>query len=147
MKRMHIHIAVTDLQQNIAFYTALLQCRPLVVEDDYAKWMLDDPCINLAISSRGRKPGLDHLGIQVDSESALVQMQQNMHAAALPVIEQKQAACCYTESDKYWTLDPQGIPWESFHTLQSIPVFGHDANLPTDTAPSCCSPASGCCSD
>lgn len=145
MKRFHIHLAVDNLQQNITFYSALFQAEPSVVHDDYAKWMLDDPRINFAISSRGRHTGLDHLGIQVESEQELAQMGQILQRTALPVIEQKQAACCYAESDKYWTVDPQGIPWETFHSLKSIPLFGKDTDLPTDQAASCCSPASTCC--
>lgn len=145
MKRFHIHLSVDNLQQNIAFYSALFQSEPSVVHDDYAKWMLDDPRINFAISSRGRVKGLDHLGIQVDSESELNAVEQMLHAAALPVIEQKQAACCYAESDKYWTVDPQGIAWEAFHSLKTIPVFGQDSALPTDAQTSCCGPASSCC--
>lgn len=145
MKRFHIHLAVDNLQQNIAFYSALFQADPSVVHDDYAKWMLDDPRINFAISSRGRKTGVDHLGIQVESEQELTQIEEVLQRAALPVIEQKQAACCYSESDKYWTIDPQGIPWEAFHSLNTIPIFGKDSELPTDQATSCCSPASGCC--
>lgn len=144
MKRFHIHLAVDDLQRNIAFYSALFQAEPSVVHDDYAKWMLDDPRINFAISNRCRAAGVDHLGIQVESEQALTEIQQVLQQAALPVIEQKQAACCYAESDKYWTVDPQGIPWEAFHSLKSIPIFGKDADLPTDSAASCCGPSSNC---
>jgi catechol 2,3-dioxygenase-like lactoylglutathione lyase family enzyme len=144
MKRFHIHMAVDDLQRNIAFYNALFQAEPSVIQEDYAKWMLDDPRINFAISSRGRKPGLDHLGIQVESGQELEKVQQVLTAAALPVIEQKQAACCYAESDKYWTVDPQGIAWEAFHSLKGIPLFGKDAALPTDQAASCCSPSAQC---
>ena len=145
MKRFHIHLAVDNLQHNIAFYSALFQTEPSVIHDDYAKWMLDDPRINFAISSRGRQTGLDHLGMQVESESELQQIQQILRGAALPIVEQKQAACCYAESDKYWTIDPQGIPWEAFHSLKSIPVFGKDTDLPTEQSASCCSPKSSCC--
>ncbi|WP_427501406.1 ArsI/CadI family heavy metal resistance metalloenzyme [Methylomonas sp. MED-D] len=144
MKRFHIHLAVDDLQRNIAFYSELFQAEPSVVHDDYAKWMLDDPRINFAISNRSRAAGVDHLGIQVESEQALTEIQQVLQQAAMPVIEQKQAACCYAESDKYWTVDPQGIPWEAFHSLKSIPIFGKDADLPTDSAASCCGPSSNC---
>lgn len=144
MKRFHIHIAVDNLQQNIDFYKVMFQAEPHVVHDDYAKWMLDDPRINFAISSRGRQTGLDHLGFQVDSDQELEGVQQVLAGAALPVIEQKQAACCYAESDKYWSVDPQGIAWEVFHSLSTILMFGKDAALPTDPqAGSCCSPSSG----
>jgi catechol 2,3-dioxygenase-like lactoylglutathione lyase family enzyme len=126
MKRFHIHIAVEDLEQNIQFYNALFQSEPTLREADYAKWMLDDPRINFAISDRGRKPGLDHLGLQVESTAELESVQQVLAAAALPIAPQKQAACCYAQSDKYWTVDPQGIAWEAFHSLNAIPMFGED---------------------
>lgn len=145
MKRFHIHLAVEDLQQNIAFYSALFGIEPSVIYDDYTKWMLNDPRINFAISSRNRQAGLDHLGIQVESEYELEDMQQILKGAALPMIEQKQSACCYAESDKYWTVDPQGIPWEAFHSLKSIPTFGKDSGLPSVQNDSCCSPSSNCC--
>ena len=140
MKRMHIHLAVDNLEQNIAFYKALFQSEPTVIESDYAKWMLDDPRVNFAISSRGRPPGLDHLGIQVESSEELEAVQQGLADAALPVAEQKQAACCYAQSDKYWSVDPQGIAWEAFHSLQSIPLFGDDQIIQLESAATCCKP-------
>lgn len=141
MKRMHIHIAVENLDQNIRFYSALFQAEPSVREADYAKWMLDDPRINFAISNRGRKPGLDHLGIQVESGEQLDAVEQGLAAAALPVAPQKQAACCYAQSDKYWTVDPQGIAWEAFHSLNAIPMFGEDDVIQLESASTCCSPS------
>ena len=138
MKRFHVHIAVDNLEQNIHFYTALFQSEPTILEIDYAKWMLDDPRINFAISNRGRKPGLDHLGLQVESTDELELVQQGLTAAALPVVPQKQAACCYSESDKYWTVDPQGIAWESFHSLNAIPMFGEDEVIQLEPTSTCC---------
>lgn len=138
MKRFHIHIAVDDLEQSVRFYTALFQAEPTVLEADYAKWMLDDPRINFAISDRGRKPGLDHLGIQVDSEQELESVQQGLVSTHLPVAEQKQAACCYVQSNKYWTVDPQGIAWEAFHSLNAIPLFGADEVIQLEPASTCC---------
>ncbi len=140
MKRFHIHIAVDDLERNIDFYSALFQAEPSVRKADYAKWMLDDPRINFAISMRGRQPGLDHLGLQVESSAELESVQQALTDAALPVAAQKQAACCYTQSDKYWTVDPQGIAWEAFHSLQSIPMFGEDDPIQLPPASACCKP-------
>lgn len=137
MKRFHIHIAVDNLQENIHFYSALFGMAPSVSKQDYAKWMLDDPLINFAISARGAKPGLDHLGIQVDSEEALNEMNRQLAQAGLPAAEQQNAQCCYASSNKYWTVDPQGIAWEAFHTLTTIPVFGQDTAIPTKTE-SCC---------
>lgn len=140
MKRLHIHLAVDDLAKNIDFYSALFQSAPSVREADYAKWLLDDPRVNFAISSRGRQPGLDHLGIQVESNEDLETVQQNLAVAELPVAAQKQANCCYAQSDKYWTVDPQGIAWEAFHSLQTIPLFGEDQVLQLEPASSCCKP-------
>lgn len=140
MKRFHIHIAVDDLDANIRFYSALFQAEPSVLEQDYAKWLLDDPRINFAISHRGRKSGLDHLGIQVESTSELEAVQQGLTHASLPVEEQKQASCCYAQSDKYWTVDPQGIAWEAFHSLNSIPMFGDDDVIQLQPASPCCNP-------
>lgn len=138
MKRLHIHIAVDDLEQNIRFYSALFQAEPSVLEQDYAKWLLDDPRVNFAISSRGRQAGLDHLGLQVESSDELDAVQQGLAAAALPIAEQKQAACCYAQSDKYWSVDPQGIAWEAFHSLSSIPMFGEDPVIRVDNTIPCC---------
>lgn len=140
MKRLHIHLAVDDLAKNIDFYSALFQSAPSVREADYAKWLLDDPRVNFAISSRGRQPGLDHLGIQVESGAELEAVQQNLAAAELPVAAQKQANCCYAQSDKYWTVDPQGIAWEAFHSLQTIPLFGDDQVVQLAPTSSCCKP-------
>jgi hypothetical protein len=124
MKRFHVHVAVTDLTASIRFYSALFATEPTVVKSDYAKWMLDDPRVNFAISQRGATPGLDHLGVQVENEAELVEMHARLEGAALPVDTQMSTACCYAESNKYWTVDPQGIAWESYHTLNGIPVFG-----------------------
>lgn len=145
MKRLHVHIAVEQLDENIRFYSALFQAEPSVRQADYAKWMLDDPRVNFAISSRGAKAGLDHLGIQVESGDELEGVNLNLAAAAVPVEAQKQAACCYAESDKYWTVDPQGIPWEAFHTLGQIPVFGQDEVVQVQLAKACCAPGKGGC--
>jgi catechol 2,3-dioxygenase-like lactoylglutathione lyase family enzyme len=141
MKRFHVHIAVDDLEANIRFYSALFQTDPSVRETDYAKWMLDDPRVNFAISARGSRPGLDHLGLQVESDEELEQVNRGLNAAALPVAPQKQASCCYARSDKYWTVDPQGIAWEAFHSLIRIPMFGDDAVIQLKSASTCCNPS------
>ncbi|MBK8816242.1 MAG: glyoxalase/bleomycin resistance/dioxygenase family protein [Methylococcaceae bacterium] len=142
MKRFHVHIAVDNLADSICFYSALFGTEPTVTKPDYAKWMLDDPRVNLAISQRGAKAGLDHLGLQVDSDDELEALNQQFRAAALPVEEQKGAACCYSESDKYWTIDPQGIAWEMFHSLATIPLFGKDTPVPVIKVESACCPSS-----
>ena len=126
MKRLHVHVSVADLQQSIRFYSSLFHSEPTVVKDDYAKWMLDDPRVNFAISTLAETHGLNHLGIQVESDEELEEMRGRVIAADTPVVEQRDAACCYAKSNKHWIVDPQGIAWETFHTLSSIPVFGDD---------------------
>ena len=141
MKRLHVHLGVADLESSIRFYSALFAAEPSVRHDDYAKWQLEDPRVNFAISTRGRAPGLDHLGIQVESAAELKEIEGRLAAADLPALAQTGAACCYAKSDKHWTLDPQGVAWESFHTLGQIPVFGadsRDAGQPAATG--CCAP-------
>jgi hypothetical protein len=117
---------VHDLQQSIRFYSALFASEPAVKKDDYAKWMLDDPRVNFAISTRGAKTGLDHLGIQAENNDELEEIGSRLAQADVALVPQKGASCCYAKSDKYWTLDPQGIAWESFHTLDSAPMYGQD---------------------
>jgi hypothetical protein len=136
MKRFHVHVGVTDLAADIRFYSRLFDTEPSVMETDYAKWMLDEPRINFAISTRSGKNGLDHLGFQAENEAELEILHQRVEAAKGPIIEQKGTACCYSESDKYWTVDPAGIAWECFHTLGSVPVFGEKAA----EGSACCAP-------
>ncbi len=127
MKRFHVHVAVDDLQKNIRFYSTVFGAQPEVVKDDYAKWMLEDPRINFAISTHGKQTGINHLGLQVDSEEELEALHGHLAAADAPVAEQKGVACCYAKSDKYWVTDPQGIAWEAYRTLGSVEMFGGDA--------------------
>ena len=141
MKRLHVHLAVDDLDRNIAFYSALFQAAPTIRHTDYAKWLLDDPRVNFAISARGRAPGLDHLGIQVESDEELAGVEAALASAELPVAAQQQAACCYAKSDKYWTVDPQGIAWEAFHSLSAIPLFGNDGVIRVAPVSNCCQPS------
>jgi catechol 2,3-dioxygenase-like lactoylglutathione lyase family enzyme len=144
MKRFHVHVAVDDLDTNIHFYSALFGSAPTVRKDDYAKWMLDDPRVNFAVSKRGDNPGVNHLGIQVESDEELQDMRDKLTLADRPVLDQKDAACCYSESKKHWVQDPQGVAWETFHTLSSIPVFGEDTRVSLSRIPvkaaSCCVP-------
>ncbi|MEM5399846.1 MULTISPECIES: ArsI/CadI family heavy metal resistance metalloenzyme [Paraburkholderia] len=146
MKRFHIHVAVADLASSIRFYSALFAAEPTVAKSDYAKWMLEDPRVNFAISQRGAAPGLDHLGVQVENEAELAEMHARLESAALPVDTQMDTACCYAKSNKYWSVDPQGIAWESYHTLNEIPVFGESRNTPTGApgreVAACCAPSS-----
>jgi len=141
MKRFHVHAHVQDLPASIAFYTQLFGAEPTRVETDYAKWMIEDPRVNFAISTRGSKPGIDHLGIQVDSEDELAQLREQAAAADMTVLDEGQATCCYARSDKHWLTDPQGIAWEHFHTLGNIPIFSEAAPVATAEA-ACCAPAS-----
>jgi catechol 2,3-dioxygenase-like lactoylglutathione lyase family enzyme len=140
MKRFHVHVSVGDLQQSIAFYSSMFGAAPSVLKDDYAKWMLDDPALNFAISNRDGKPGLNHLGFQVDSADALSAMRQQAEAADIGLRAEPGAACCYARSDKHWIEDPQGIAWETFHTLGSIPVFGMQEATGQAGASACCAP-------
>ncbi len=133
MRRFHVHIAADNLQDNIHFHSTLFGAEPTISKSDYAKWMLNDPFTNFAISARGAKPGLDHVGIQVDSNEALNEINQQLTHADLPATEQKSAQCCYATSNKYWTVDPQGIAWEAFHSLTTIPTFGQDTSIPIKT--------------
>lgn len=141
MKRFHVHVAVANLEQSIKFYSTLFDSPPSVSKDDYAKWMLDDPRVNFAISMRGREPGLDHLGIQVDEPGALQEISLRLKEAQQPVLEQEQTTCCYARADKTWVRDPQGIAWESFHTTDIATIYGEDLDLVAQADSACCSPA------
>jgi hypothetical protein len=137
MKRFHVHAHVENLGQSISFYSKLFGAGPTRVESDYAKWMLEDPRINFAISTRGGKLGVDHLGLQTDSEEELVELKERARAADLALLDEGETTCCYARSDKYWLTDPQGIAWEQFHTLGSIPVFS-DTKAEVQAEPTAC---------
>ena len=149
MKRFHVHVAVDDLSKSIAFYSAMFGEEPTVVKPDYAKWMLEDPRVNFAISNCGLASGVNHLGFQAEDEAELDAIHANLQRADTAVVPEKGAHCCYSKSDKYWVTDPQGIAWETFHSLGTIPLFGNDAASPIEQhAPSCGSKeavASTCC--
>lgn len=151
MKRFHVHVAVANLEQSIQFYSTFFDAAPTVTKEDYAKWMLDDPRINFAISTRGREPGLDHLGIQVEDSESLKEISMRLKKAQQPILEQEQTTCCYAKADKTWVHDPQGIAWESFHTTDIATTYGEDAELPglpglsglpAAQASACCAPES-----
>jgi catechol 2,3-dioxygenase-like lactoylglutathione lyase family enzyme len=143
MKRFHVHVAVTDLAESIGFYSTLFGAEPAVRKPDYAKWMLDDPRINFAISQRGGSAGVNHLGFQVDSDADLEALHEQLVAAGRGITAEKGANCCYAVSDKYWVTDPAGIAWETFHTLGSVPVYGEDmASNACGTGGACCGTAS-----
>ncbi len=149
MKRFHVHVHVEDLAKNIAFYSAMFEQAPTRTEADYAKWMLSDPPVNFAISTRGNAPGVDHLGIQVDSPQELASLKASAAQADMTLRDEGQTTCCYARSDKYWLTDPQGIAWEQFHTLDTLPVFSVPATPSNGAAGQpCCAPAKhtkACC--
>lgn len=137
--RFHVHAHVEDLQKSIAFYTRMFGAEPTRVESDYAKWMLEDPRLNFAISTRGSAVGIDHLGIQADTEEELAGLKARAQAADLSIDEQGETSCCYARSEKHWLTDPQGIAWEHYRTLGDIPVFSESAGAADASA--CCAPA------
>jgi catechol 2,3-dioxygenase-like lactoylglutathione lyase family enzyme len=147
MKRLHVHMSVGDLDQSIRFYSTLFAAPPTVVKPDYAKWMLEDPRINFAISTQsGRAPGIDHLGIQVENERELQQIYGRLKEAEGPVLEEGKTTCCYAESEKSWTIDPQGVSWETFLTTGESTIYGSsapriEAPTPAAKAAACCGPA------
>lgn len=137
MKRMHVHISVDDLEASTRFYRQLFGAAPTVEKPDYAKWMLEDPHVNFAISQRGATTGLDHLGIQVESDGELAEIEARLDAAGLAVLSQPGTTCCYAKSDKHWVMDPSGIAWEAYHTLDSAPTFH---GQPDGNESACCAP-------
>ena len=162
MNRFHVHLNVSDLTSSVRFYSKLFAAEPTVLKSDYAKWMLDNPRVNFAISNTGRAPGVDHLGIQVDSEGELAELGHRLDAAGGEVMPEEATICCYAQSDKLWTEDPQGTRWETFHTLgDATTYYAGDAACASDGAAcapdvrtakpkvdkgsGCCAPQSGCC--
>ena len=126
MKRFHVHVAVSNLAESTRFYSAMFGAEPSVLKTDYAKWMLDDPFINFAISERSGKPGVNHLGFQLESDAELEEVHARLQSAGTNIEAEKAASCCYATSDKYWINDPAGIAWESFRSLDTIPFYGED---------------------
>ena len=159
MKRMHVHMAVDNLDQSIRFYSTMFAAQPTVVKPDYAKWMLEDPRVNFAISTHsGRAPGVDHLGIQVEDGAEPQEVYGRLQQADAPVLEEGKTTCCYAESEKSWIADPQGVSWETFLTAGESTVYGTSAPRPSRACGqgACCGPAlasapvapakaSGCC--
>ena len=154
MKRFHVHIAVPDLAQGIRFYSTVFATEPTVVKPDYAKWMLDDPRVNFAISQRGTASGVNHLGFQVDDAAELGEMHARLERADTGVVEEKDVSCCYAKSDKYWVTDPAGVAWETFHSLGTVPYFeGNEAACGGESTACCAAEAvaappakAACCS-
>ncbi len=159
MSRFHVHAHVKDLKVSIDFYSKMFAASPTRVEADYAKWMLDDPRINFAISARGGEPGIDHLGIQAESAQELAMLKAHAEAADTALLDEGETTCCYARSNKHWVTDPQGIAWEQFQTLNDIPLFRETPKPASDAGSICCAapassgrpiaipvkPASSCC--
>jgi predicted enzyme related to lactoylglutathione lyase len=137
MKRLHVHVAVEDLQRAIGFYSTLFGTGPSTIKTDYAKWMLDDPRVNFAISARGRAPGLDHLGIQAETDDELRTLAARLKEAGHSAFAAEAANCCYAQSNKSWINDPSGLRWESFFTFGDATTYGEDAKIPASNS-ACC---------
>jgi catechol 2,3-dioxygenase-like lactoylglutathione lyase family enzyme len=154
MKRFHAHVKVNDLEASVRFYSTLFGADPAVLKPDYAKWMLDDPQVNFAITASSAATGLDHLGLQVESDEDLATIANRLEAAQQSVVKQENAACCYARGNKGWVSDPNGISWETFHTFGENTIYGNDiaphsgASKPSE-AEACCAPSpsstSACC--
>jgi catechol 2,3-dioxygenase-like lactoylglutathione lyase family enzyme len=153
MKRLHVHVSVADIAQSVRFYSTLFAAAPTVSKPDYAKWMLDDPRVNFAISVRSGEVGVDHLGIQVETQGELQEVYGRLQQADRPVLEEGATTCCYANSEKSWIADPQGLHWESFLTSGESTIYGDSVDLgPIRTASGACctrsveaAPAAGCC--
>ena len=151
MKRIHVHVAVKDLGASVRFYSHLFVKQPTVHKTDYARWMLDDPRVNFAISQRDGRVGVQHLGIQMDNRTGLAEVYERLQRAERPVIEQGETTCCYAQSEKSWIDDPQGVQWEIFMTTGESTVYGTDEIRPgsgksaaaCDCTPACCSAKTG----
>jgi predicted enzyme related to lactoylglutathione lyase len=142
MKRLHLHVSVDDLPRSIHFYSALFDAPPTVEKPDYAKWMLDDPRVNFAISARGARLGVEHLGIQVETTDELHEVYGRLKQAGGGVYEEGATTCCYARSEKSWIADPQGLMWETFLTTGESPVYGGDPELAAlaGEVKACCAP-------
>ena len=147
MKRLHVHVGVTDLAHSIAFYTNLFGSEPTLVRDDYAKWMLDDPRVNFAISHGHAATGIEHLGIQAETPEELAEVTARLNKADAPLLAEGETTCCYARSEKSWTADPQGVVWEAFHTMAEARTYGSSPMLDTlaAMAPTTGASGGGCC--
>ena len=156
MKRLHIHIGVEKLDESIRFYSALFGAAPIKTKSDYAKWLLDDPRVNFAISTRAQKKGVDHLGIQVEEDAELTELLERLKAGNMAIVDEGETVCCYARSEKSWIQDPSGIPWEAYRTMEDVQLFSGELDSPEGACctpeimgkPDCCEPSkktAGCC--
>lgn len=137
MKRLHVHVGVDNMEEGIKFYNTLFGVEPVKTKSDYAKWLLDDPRVNFAISTRAGKTGVDHLGIQVEEDEELTEIRQRLEGAEVSLFDEGETVCCYSKSDKSWTQDPSGTPWEAYKTMEDAQVFGVAEK---DSSGTCCTP-------
>lgn len=146
MKRFHIHVGVKDLNTSVQFYSTLFGAKPVKLKEDYAKWMLEDPRLNFAISTRSKEQGVDHLGIQVESPDELTEITERLKKADLGVYDEGETTCCYAESNKAWVQDPSGVAWEAYQNMADADVFSGEKKeesegeccVPDDSETSCC---------
>lgn len=154
MSKMHIHISVENLEESIEFYSSLFGSQPTKLKNDYAKWMLDDPSVNFAISARGAAVGIDHIGIQAENEDEMQVLRDRINAADIDTFDDGPAVCCYSKSDKSWIQDPSGIAWETYHTMDEANFFNEESQESSESAccvpemkpkQDSCKPDTGCC--
>jgi len=141
VKRLHVHVSVENIEESVKFYTAMFGVAPIKQKADYAKWLVDDPSVNFAISSKSRKPGLDHFGIQVDGEKELAEVRERIAKAKLDTFDEGKTTCCYAEADKTWVMDPAGVAWEAYQFMGDAEIF-HEAKMPPAPSTACCAPKS-----
>ncbi len=136
MKRFHVHVGVDNIDEAVKFYNTLFGAEPIKVTSDYAKWLLDDPHVTFAISTRAGKKGVDHLGIQVEDDEELTEIRQRLESADVSLFDEGQTVCCYSKADKSWVQDPSGIPWEAYKTMEDAQIFGEHS----EAQGTCCAP-------
>jgi catechol 2,3-dioxygenase-like lactoylglutathione lyase family enzyme len=139
VKRLHVHVSVENVEDAVKFYSTMFGAQPVKLKPDYAKWLLDDPSVNFAISAKGRKPGLDHFGIQVDEEKELSEVRDRIAKAELATFDEEETTCCYAKSDKTWVMDPAGVAWEAYQFMGDAEIF-HEAKMPPAPSTSCRAP-------
>lgn len=151
MKRLHVHVSVENIDNAVKFYTTMFGVAPVKQKSDYAKWLVNEPSINFAISAKGRKPGFDHFGIQVDEQAELSEVRERIGKAELKTFDEGETTCCYAKSDKTWVMDPAGLPWEAYQFMGDAEIFQEKK---ADAKSACCAPAAtetsiekktGCC--
>jgi len=146
MKRLHVHVSVDDLARSTQFYETLFGAPPTLAKPDYAKWMLEDPKVNFAISARGRRPGVDHVGIQTQTKQELAEIAARLNAAGAQTFDEVATSCCYAKSDKSWIADPSGLRWETFYTFGESTTYGGDAEgVASPQTPPEATPGAACC--